>query len=87
MRGRRKEEVPMIVYGKQNISGMQPNTFASLASQPVGTFEEEKKRFQTSRAAEGMKYDSNAEVYEEFKAYYDKKLKVASEAGTAVWAD
>lgn len=53
---------------------------------PVGTWEEERQRFTNSRAAEGVEYHSSEEAYQDFKAYYDKRLKVASEAGISAWS-
>lgn len=49
--------------------------------QPLGTYEEEMQRFTDSCVAEGREYGSNAEAFEAFKNYYDKRAKVAGQAG------
>ena len=48
---------------------------------PLGTYEEEMQRFKDSCVAEGREYGSNAEAFEAFKNYYDKRTKVAGQAG------
>ena len=50
-------------------------------AQPLGTYEEEMQRFTDSCVAEGRGYGSNAEAFEAFKNYYDKRTKVAGQAG------
>ena len=50
-------------------------------AQPLGTYEEEMQRFTDSCVAEGREYASNAEAFEAFKNYYDKRAKVAGQAG------
>ncbi len=50
-------------------------------AQPLGTYEEEMQRFTDSCVAEGREYGSNAEAFEAFKNYYDKRIKVAGQAG------
>lgn len=50
-------------------------------AQPLGTYEEEMQRFKDSCVAEGMEYGSNAEAFEGFKNYYDKRIKAAGQAG------
>lgn len=47
----------------------------------IGTFEEEMQKFMDAKVSEGVTYECNQDVYEDFKAYYDKKLKVAGQAG------
>ena len=49
--------------------------------QPLGTYEEEMKLFKDSCVAEGREYGSNAEAFEAFKNYYDKRTKVEGQAG------
>ena len=34
-----------------------------------------------AKVSEGVTYECNQDAYEDFKAYYDKKLKVAGQAG------
>lgn len=48
---------------------------------PLGTYEEEMQRFTDSCVAEGREYGSNAEAFEAFKNYYDKRIKAAGQAG------
>lgn len=50
-------------------------------AEPVGTFEEEVQKFMADRVSEGVTYECNQDAYEDFKAYYDKKLKAAGQAG------
>lgn len=50
-------------------------------AQPLGTYEEEMQRFKDSCVAEGWEYGSNAEAFEAFKNYYDKRIKAAGQAG------
>lgn len=50
-------------------------------AQPLGTYEEEMQRFKDSCVAEGREYGSNAEAFGAFKNYYDKRTKVAGQAG------
>lgn len=68
-------------YGRDDSERM-----AELYRHPLGTFEEERQRFTNSQAAEGIRYGSSAEAYQDFKTYYDKRLKVASEAGMTAWS-
>lgn len=42
------------------------------------------QKFMDARVAEGVKYKTNAEAFEDFKQYYDKRLKVAGNAGLQV---
>lgn len=56
----------------------------------IGTYEEEMQKFMDAKVSEGVTYECNQDAYEDFKAYYDKKLKVAGQAGkeqTAVSRD
>lgn len=50
-------------------------------AQPLGTYEEEMQRFTDSCVAEDREYGSNAEAFEAFKNYYDKRIKAAGQAG------
>lgn len=50
-------------------------------AQSLGTYEEEMQRFKDSCVAEGREYGSNAEAFEAFKNYYDKRIKAAGQAG------
>ena len=34
-----------------------------------------------AKVSEGVTYECNQDAYEDFKTYYDKKLKVAGQAG------
>ncbi len=47
----------------------------------IGTYEEEMQKFMDAKVSEGVTYECNQDAYEDFKAYYDKKLKVAGQAG------
>ncbi|MBR6223826.1 MAG: hypothetical protein IKQ71_10375 [Lachnospiraceae bacterium] len=47
----------------------------------IGSYEEEMQRFMDAKVREGMTYECNQDAYEDFKAYYDKKLKAAGQAG------
>ena len=56
----------------------------------IGTYEEEMQKFMDAKVSEGVTYECNQDAYEDFKTYYDKKLKVAGQAGkeqTAVSRD
>ena len=50
----------------------------------LGSYQEEMQKFMDAKVAEGVQYKSNADAFEDFKQYYDKKLKVASAAGKKV---
>ena len=49
-------------------------------SQPM-SYEEAMEQFMANRVSEGVTYSCNQDAYEDFKAYYDKKLKADSMAG------
>ena len=42
------------------------------------------QKFMAARVAEGVQYKTNAEAFEDFKQYYDKRLKMAGAAGKKV---
>ena len=51
---------------------------------------EEMDRFLDIQFEKGVRYNSSAEAYEDFKNYYDKRLKAAGQAGKRVvteWRD
>ena len=39
------------------------------------------QKFKDAKVSEGVTYECNQDAYEDFKVYYDKKLKVAGQAG------
>lgn len=45
------------------------------------TYEQAMEQFMANRVSEGVTYSCNQDAYEDFKAYYDKKLKADSMAG------
>ena len=45
---------------------------------------EEMEQFLDIQFEKGIRYASSAEAYEDFKNYYDKRLKVAGQAGKRV---
>lgn len=45
---------------------------------------EEMDQFLDIQFEKGVRYDSAAEAYEDFKNYYDKRLKAAGQAGKRV---
>lgn len=47
----------------------------------IGSYEEEMQKFMDAKVSEGVTYECNQDAYEDFKAYYGKKLKVAGQAG------
>lgn len=47
----------------------------------IGAYEEEMQKFMNAKVSEGVTYECNQDAYEDFKAYYDKKLKVAGQVG------
>lgn len=50
-------------------------------AKPVGTYQEEMQTFIQNCVAEGREYGSNAEAFEEFKRFYDERVKVAGNDG------
>lgn len=50
-------------------------------TEPVGIYQQEMRKFFDNCVAEGKEYDSNAEAYEAFKNYYDKRMKAQGQAG------
>ena len=48
---------------------------------------EEMDQFLNIQFEKGVRYDSPVEAYEDFKNYYDKRLKVAGQAGKRIVAD
>lgn len=42
------------------------------------------QKFMDAKVAEGVHYNSNADAFEDFKQYYDKKLKIVGEAGKKI---
>lgn len=50
-------------------------------SEKTLSYEEEMKKFMADRVSEGVTYECNQDAYEDFKAYYDKKMKSDSMAG------
>ena len=49
--------------------------------EPLGSYQKEMQKFMDAKVAEGVQYNSNADAFEDFKQYYDKKLKIAGAAG------
>lgn len=47
----------------------------------IGSYEEEMQKFMDAKVSEGVTYECNQDAYEDFKAYYDKKIKAAGQAG------
>ena len=39
------------------------------------------QKFMDAKVSEGVTYECNQDAYEDFKTYYDKKFKVAGQAG------
>lgn len=52
--------------------------------EPLGSYQEEMQKFMDAKVAEGVQYKSNADAFEDFKQYYDKKLKIAGVAGKKI---
>lgn len=52
--------------------------------EPLGSYQEEMQKFMDAKVAEGVQYKSNADAFEDFKQYYDKKLKIAGAAGKKI---
>ena len=48
---------------------------------------EEMNQFLDIQFEKGVKYESPVAAYEDFKNYYDKRLKVAGQAGKRIIAD
>lgn len=48
---------------------------------------EEMDRFLDIQFEKGVRYTSSAKAYEDFKNYYDKRLKAAGEAGKRIVTD
>lgn len=46
----------------------------------IGSYEEEMQKFMDAKVSEGVTYECNQDAYEDFKAYYDKKIKAAGQA-------
>lgn len=62
----------------------QVKNLRSNVTAPFGSYQEEMQKFMNAKVAEGVHYESNAEAFEDFKQYYDKRLKVAGVAGKSV---
>lgn len=45
------------------------------------SYEEEMQKFMETKVSEGVTYECNQDAYEDFKAYYDKKMKSDGVAG------
>lgn len=56
----------------------------AVASETLGIYQEELEKFMASQVSEGIHYETNAEVFEDFKQYYDKRLKVAGTVGKPI---
>ena len=65
----------------QSESEVAKSAVGNETSQLLGTYDEEMQRFTDSCVAEGREYASNAEAFEAFKNYYDKRTKAAGQAG------
>lgn len=63
------------------ISGAVSEGYSYQEASPVLSYEEEMQKFMADRVSEGMTYSCNQDAYEDFKAYYDKKIKAAGQAG------
>lgn len=50
-------------------------------SEPPLSYEQEMEKFMANRVSEGVTYSCNQDAYEDFKVYYDKKMKADSMAG------
>ena len=48
---------------------------------------EEMEQFLDIQFEKGVRYESLAKAYEDFKNYYDKRLKVAGQAGKRIISD
>lgn len=69
-------------YGEEpDIAGVKTGEPEHKA-EPVGTYQQEMQRFLDNCVAEGKEYGSNAEAYEAFKNYYDKRMKAQGQSGT-----
>ena len=79
----RREEVQNIDSYRQDIEPVaavaEERTYQEM-SQPL-SYEEAMEQFMVNRVSEGVTYSCNQDAYEDFKAYYDKKLKADSMAG------
>lgn len=56
----------------------------AVASETLGTYQEEMEKFMASQVSEGIHYKTNAEAFEDFKQYYDKRLKMAGAVGKQI---
>lgn len=79
----RREEVQNIDSYRQDIEPVaavtEERTYQEM-SQPM-SYEEAMEQFMANRVSEGVTYSCNQDAYEDFKTYYDKKLKADSMAG------
>jgi ElaB/YqjD/DUF883 family membrane-anchored ribosome-binding protein len=53
---------------------------AVQSTEPLGTYQEEMQKFMEAKVAEGVHYKTNAEAFEEFKQYFDEKIKMSGVA-------
>ena len=78
-----REEVQSIDSYRQDIEPVsavaEERTYQEM-SQPL-SYEEAMEQFMANRVSEGVTYSCNQDAYEDFKAYYDKKLKADGMAG------
>lgn len=65
---------------KELVSAVAEEHFYQESSQTL-SYEEEMQKFMSDRVSKGVTYECNQDAYEDFKAYYDKKLKAAGKAG------
>lgn len=72
-----KEEV----YQQYKPVGAVVEEQAYQGSEQSLSYEEEMQKFMADRVSEGVTYECNQDAYEDFKAYYDKKLKAVGQAG------
>lgn len=67
-------------YQQESISAVSEEQSYQESAQAL-SYEEEMQKFMETKVSEGVTYECNQDAYEDFKAYYDKKMKSDGVAG------
>ena len=67
-------------YQQESISAVAEEQSYQESAQAL-SYEEEMQKFMETKVSEGVTYECNQDAYEDFRAYYDKKMKSDGVAG------
>lgn len=76
-----RDKADRMVGSIDSLSDMVEGYKARAEYEAEHSYEEEMQKFMADRVSEGVTYECNQDAYEDFKAYYDKKLKAVGQAG------